>query len=556
MNYQEITASFKNFLHKNALASSVSDKGEYQISFTKDDIKNGELTIFKGKVAASDTKIFSEGFQMLSIVSGTFSDVTNLSRCPDDREPYVKAVLKDTREGYNFLMYKDKDEWILLGFTSCCKWIGRFDIGSDGTLAVVHECEVTNQDNMLSEYFVILHASSKAAVLRELTDLVNTHHKKRSFKTPTGWCSWYCYYENISQELIEENLNVLKDKDYLEYVMIDDGYQTHMGDWLSFSDKFPSGFEKLTEKILSAGKKITLWVSPFIASAQSDLFKNHPEYFVAGDDSRPLCSDKLTYSGWREAPWYMLDFSVPEVCSYIHKIFSYFTDTLKITSFKLDAGYWGAVKGCRFRGNISRIENYRKGLEVIARATGGKAMILGCNAPMWPSLGLVDAMRITDDIVRDHDRIREIANQVLARLWQEKLWIIDPDCLVQKDLPFQRTGYYEYSLLPAVILLSGGSVHSGDALSELSEHDLEIIKTLCRYSMMQRETDFNDELNIVYLTYRELGQKLTVYLNLSDDNPVRLEIPKDCTNLFTGEAVLKGEYILWQFRALVTVEDL
>ena len=71
----------------------------------------------------------------------------------------------------------------------------------------------------------------------------------------TGWCSWYCCYEKVSEKDIAENLERLKLMPGFDYVLIDDGYQTHMGDWLRFSDKFPCGLPNVIKKIHEAEKK-------------------------------------------------------------------------------------------------------------------------------------------------------------------------------------------------------------------------------------------------------------------------------------------------------------
>ena len=557
MTYQEFKTVFEKSLKERKLDYRKSSRSEYLIKFHKDDVINGDLILFEGRIANGESKIFSEGFQMLSIVTGTFNNVANVSRCPDDREPYVKKVVKESREGYNLFMYKDLYEWCLVGFTTCTSYIGRFEIFSDGSIKVVLECDTVKNEPMKAERVILMHHADQNELLNEFSEVCASHIKIRKMPLPTGWCSWYCYYENISEDLIFKNLNALTDKEYLDYVMIDDGYQTNMGDWLNFSDKFPHGFENLSKSILKAGKKIALWMAPFIASSQSELFISHPEYFVTDENSKPLCSESITYGGWREEPWYMLDFSQQEVCDYIEKVIRFFTDKMKVSAFKLDACYWGCVKGSHYKGGISRVENYRRGLEVIKKACRGKAYILGCNAPMWPSLGLVDAMRITDDIIRDRNRIRELTNQVIKRLYMNRLFTLDPDCLVQKDLPYQKTNTDEYEVLQAMILLSGGSVHSGDVIEELDSHDLEVLKTLCHLnSEKSREVTLGEDQRSAIIKYPELNKLVRVYFNLSDTEFIRLDIEKDCNKLFNGEKVLKGEYVLWPFRALTTVENL
>ena len=94
MTYQEFKTVFEKSLKERKLDYRKSSRSEYLIKFHKDDVINGDLILFEGRIANGESKIFSEGFQMLSIVTGTFNNVANVSRCPDDREPYVKKVVK------------------------------------------------------------------------------------------------------------------------------------------------------------------------------------------------------------------------------------------------------------------------------------------------------------------------------------------------------------------------------------------------------------------------------------------------------------------------------
>ena len=58
--------------------------------------------------------------------------------------------------------------------------------------------------------------------------------------------------------------------------------------------------------------------------------------------------------------------------------------------FKLDFLYAGALGG---------LEEYRHGLPAVIRdAVGPEAYVLGCGAPILPSVGLVDAMRVSPDV--------------------------------------------------------------------------------------------------------------------------------------------------------------
>jgi alpha-galactosidase len=63
-------------------------------------------------------------------------------------------------------------------------------------------------------------------------------------------------------------------------MQIDDGYQQHMGDWLSSSDQLGVPLHDLLDQLADTGIDMALWIAPFSASASSDILKEHPEWFV------------------------------------------------------------------------------------------------------------------------------------------------------------------------------------------------------------------------------------------------------------------------------------
>lgn len=135
--------------------------------------------------------------------------------------------------------------------------------------------------------------------------------------------------------------------------------------------------------------------------------------------------------------------------------------------FKLDANYWGALKGKRANPQVTGIEAYRRGMEAIAKGAGD-AWLLGCNAPMWPSLGMVDAMRVSDDVERVPHRFSQIARESFFRSWQhQQLWHIDPDCVTLTDIPGQETDDAAYRYHRDVVAAVGGLLLSGDPLAEM-----------------------------------------------------------------------------------------
>jgi alpha-galactosidase len=274
-----------------------------------------------------------------------------------------------------------------------------------------------------------------------------------------------------------------------------------MGDWLIPSAKFKAGVPSLIAKIRAAGKKAGIWIAPFIAQPESHLFRQHPDWFVKDHRGKPLAAESVTYGGWRCTPWYMLDGTHPEVKGYLTRVIQTMRNEWGVDYFKLDANFWGACHGGQyFRQNATRVEAYREGMAAINDAADG-AFILGCNAPMWPSLGLVDGMRIADDIERQQHRFIQLRDEIFFRNWcHQRLWINDPDCLVLRNIPAQFASEANYRLHIATVVASGGILMLGDRLESLSERQKALVSRLSELLAKKfgaaKFTDFNNEIGI------------------------------------------------------------
>src|SRR5574344_259560 len=480
----------------------------------EDDLKILEIQL------SPNTRFYAEGFQMLSQSHGTFENVVEIGRCPDDREPYEKRPNYNYKTAYNYIIIRNENEHVLLGFTSCTKYTGYFKIYPSGLLQFYMSLEgqsFRSGDVIESEFFTILQDTNKSNLLNHFGKLIQKHHHKLPVKqAPIGWCFWYWYSQDISENDIHENLELSKNKDFIKYIQIDDGYQTHMGDWLSFSDKFPNGLENLIKEIHSLGKEPAIWVAPFIASPESTLVKEHPDWFVRDDNGNILTANDLTYGGWRDTPWCLLDFTQKEVNDYICRVFTYFKHELGIIYFKFDACYCGAIKGCKFKNNVSRIYNYRTCLKMILDTVGSDGFILGCNAPLWPSLGLVHAMRVSDDIERKHHRIKQLGLECLHRNWMNShLWTIDPDCLCFKDLRDQKASKSDYRFHLATILLSNGVLMLGDRLSELTDKEYRLLEKILLVKKSDVTISFDNKYDHFYIKNNKTNECIDVYLNWS-----------------------------------------
>ena len=80
---------------------------------------------------------------------------------------------------------------------------------------------------------------------------------------------------------------------------------------------------------------------------------------------------------------------------------------------------------------------YRSGLALIRDVVGPEVYLVGCGAPLLPSVGLVDAMRVSPDTFHEGGEDGSAGLRGLmplaARAWQQgRFWVNDPDCLVAR----------------------------------------------------------------------------------------------------------------------------
>jgi alpha-galactosidase len=113
-------------------------------------------------------------------------------------------------------------------------------------------------------------------------------------------------------------------------------------------------------------------------------------------------------------------------------------------------------------------------MQAVLRGSGD-AFILGCNHPIWGSLGLIHGSRSSNDIKREWKRIETTARQNLLRNWQNgRLWWNDPDAIVLTgELPDS-----EFYFHATAIFATGGMILSGDDLTAIPAARLAMLRKL------------------------------------------------------------------------------
>ena len=289
-----------------------------------------------------------------------------------------------------------------------------------------------------------------------------------------AWCSWYCYWHEVTAADVEENLAAIDDLGLdVAIVQVDDGWQAEIGDWLEHSPRF-GDLAGVAARIRSTGRRAGIWLAPFLAGERSLLVRRHPEWLVGGADAG---------RNWGQA-LFALDVTHPGAAAYLRDVFRRLSE-LGFDYFKIDFLYAGALEGKRHQ-QASALDAYRDGLLTIRSAVGPGATLLGCGAPLLPTVGLVDAMRISPDIAPHYEPLEGDISQPSgrgalmagrARAFQHaRLWVNDPDCLLARPQMERRE---EWAAHVAAI---GGLAASNDPLRTLDAWGVETTRRLLRPS--------------------------------------------------------------------------
>lgn len=246
------------------------------------------------------------------------------------------------------------------------------------------------------------------------------------------WCSWYSFYTSIDQAGLSRTIHELSDLPF-DVIQIDDGWQLDIGDWTE-NEKFHGGLKYLVDQIHATGRQAGIWLAPLIASSSSELFIQHPDWFIKDD------KDGYVSAGFNWGkPLFGLDLTHPQAVEWLARTLKGL-ENLGFTYIKLDFLYGGALPGKR-TAPITGEEAYRDGLARALSQLNPKTFLLFCGAPILPSIGLCHALRIGPDVAnfwespRDafflHNPATPGARNAIRtcfhRLWLGDVLRIDPD---------------------------------------------------------------------------------------------------------------------------------
>src|ERR1051325_309037 len=151
-----------------------------------------EVLLFELSLSfAATTRLYGEGFQMLSQTGGTLGQPAALGNYTDAKH----YKLPDAFYGMMTLSPSPREHH-LYAFTSCQRFIGQFYLNYPKLQIVVdtENLELRPGETWQLEPYIYLTGNNRERLLDELASHLTKNHPRLRFPAPpAGWCSWYCF---------------------------------------------------------------------------------------------------------------------------------------------------------------------------------------------------------------------------------------------------------------------------------------------------------------------------------------------------------------------------
>jgi hypothetical protein len=313
-------------------------------------------------------------------------------------------------------------------------------------------------------------------------DTLNIKYFKPVDKThfslpPSGWCSWYYYYLEISADEVKKNAKWLADnlKEYgAVYVQIDDGWQGvgrgygNNRDWTTIDKRFSKGMDDLAKYIKSQGMIPGLWLAPHGQSNRRVV--NKWATFLLKRNNRSAAD---TWVGT-----YLLDPSNPKSDAYLKDLFSRLTkwgyDYFKIDGQPIVVGQYKEKQNYMNDPEGDPVELYRHTVNAIKETIGPDRYLLGCWGIPLEGMGIMNGSRTGGDIYLDWEKGFLVSlDATMKKYYLHNIaWYCDPDVMCLRS-PLTLDMARAWATLQG---LTGQGLMASDRMMDLSPERVEILK--------------------------------------------------------------------------------
>ena len=331
-----------------------------------------------------------------------------------------------------------------------------------------------------------------------------------------GWSTWDYYGRVYDTKDVYKNIDKLNTDEVANIIQIDGGWWTARGDYLSVRKNLQGGMKAIADYAKSKGYKAGIHLDGFRGDKDSELFRNHPDWFLKDQDGEVICQAIDKGDTFMQYIYY--DYSNPEVCEYMKNVLRTIKNDWGFSYFKIDFMRYGLLESIlaehgnncgigkkvvtkiiSFNNSMTSIERTRAGLFAM-RDGIGNGYFLGCSAIFGPTFGIVDGLRTGADICPTFDYYEACSMQNMGNFYLNQTVVqADADYLVVRNKDDEEaerawgenkfggnTTFDEAKMWSDYVGLYGGPKISSDNLLTLRPERKKLIDNAFAYKTAKR----------------------------------------------------------------------
>jgi len=345
---------------------------------------------------------------------------------------------------------------------------------------------------------------------------------------PSGWCSWYYYYREVTPGEVVANARWISENllDHgARYVQVDDGWQARGGDvgswrdWTGLSPTFSGfGMDSLAREIRALGLEAGIWLAPH-GQSNEEVARSSGAFIITPEGN--------SVSSW--VGGFLLDPTATSTESYLRDLFQKLR-SWGFTYFKIDGQTvalreyersLGLMAGPQPEGEPDEVaaELFRRTLAPIRETIGPGSYLLSSWGTAVPGVGIFDGARTGGDVVMG--RRGFLTGVSATQRWaflHNIAWYSDPDVLLLR--PPMTDGLARS--WATMVALTGQSLMANDRLPDLPPSRVAMLKKVFPATdirALELYRPENTRKSLVDLKVSHLGRNYDVVgvFNLSEE---------------------------------------
>jgi hypothetical protein len=355
---------------------------------------------------------------------------------------------KDTTisEWFTFFEFENNLNYLIGAVTTEKQFtqINSIKIKEKIVVSLISQCDsvyLDPGDELTSEKFIFLTSKDLELIKREFAQEIKNEIGKevKDINLNGVNCAYYFQGNIVNQDYIVKTLDNIHNYKF-NALQIDAGY-SKWGDWLEVKENFPEGFETITKNIANKGLMPGIWISPIIAQLDSELFKNHPDWFIDTENGKTTSLKVTKFDNLVNLfPVAILDITKDEVIEYLKDVFNKLClQGFKI--FKIDFIYPFCFYN-KFEKNITRVQAVTNLFRIIKETISDDSIIITALSPLSLNVKYSDVVRVGGDtaqpyfnsipplkyLINNYFIKKNILSYVNRNFFNNVIWKADPDC--------------------------------------------------------------------------------------------------------------------------------